>query len=778
MMISTFARSASATLLRSLWSGGRGAAVRRRVRPAGFRPAIDRLESRVALAVDTLSIGGQTSGSFRDFSGDEVFVSIAGSAGTAVFRDANGGIVDNGDDIATVSITGASPDFQLTFGASRLVGTGSVGPLNNIDVVTLGRITADSVIRGINTVASDAIVTAGGPSAAVADPITFTLESFRGVNFSKGGGLFVDRVTGDVNNLGIELVGGFSPYATIAIRESLDAVVLLGTQRGARADGRLLIESATSSSLVFVNASGDTSANSKLQILGGSGPFDAGVGIRGAFAGVVNLGSPAGGTWLFEGNVASSAVLSAASWQGLTPGAPVTAPGVAVRGNFAGKLESTNGEGGDVVLTVGGNVAGTARVNSAAALTLLLDGRVLPGAQVNSRGICEIQVGGDFSGAVSAGDDLSAFVGGNLSGAKLLAAGDVQLIVGIVPVVNATSVSVTPRNIVNSSVVAASDIRLSVSGDVVKSSFVGRNIVFSGLDTQGDVTISIPPSQGIRGSVRNSAFTAGGGLAGLIGGSVASSALQAQIGMEVDVLGGVSQTRFVTTENQTLVSAGRDFQGWIQGGVGDVWLSVGGSVLKGTSLLTGGNAEVNVTGNFNGAVDVGRLRLFVDGNVAQGSRIVAREVSRWSPDGGPENFRVGGRFDGVLTVGVFDAADGDVTTTIIGGGAGTSARFYVDRFETDTVIFAGDFRGNVRVLQDLVAGLVFTGNIDRITIGGQVRSNISVGGTLLYLNSNSWFQPTGPGKQSGLFMDGQFAPTGVLSTGRYVTVVPVRPTIA
>ncbi|MFM8953726.1 MAG: hypothetical protein ACKOOF_11810, partial [Planctomycetaceae bacterium] len=191
------------------------------------RLAIDRLESRIALAVDTLMIGGETIGGFTDFTGDLVTVSITGSAGTAVFRDAEGGIVNDGDNIASIAITGASSDFQLTVGASLGLVPSGISPLNGVDTVYLGRVTADSVIRGINTVRSDGFIPVGGPSVARTDMIRFELESFVGVDFSKGGGLFVDRVTGGVDNVGILLTTGFSPYSTIAIREELDAIVVL-----------------------------------------------------------------------------------------------------------------------------------------------------------------------------------------------------------------------------------------------------------------------------------------------------------------------------------------------------------------------------------------------------------------------------------------------------------------------------------------------------------------------------------------------------------------------
>ena len=786
MSIATFARTASMSLLRGLSRRDR-AMDRRRARRACFRPAIDRLESRIALAVDTLSIGAGQVASFADSTGDLVTVSISGAAGTAVFRDAGGGIVNDGDEIATVAITGASPDFQLTFGGSRLVGTGGIGPLNGVDTVALGRITADTVIRGISTVTSAAAVDNAVPAATVADPIRFTLESFEGVNFSKGGGLFVDVVTGDDENLGILLANGFSPYATIGIREQLDAVVVLGAKNGGKADGRLLIESATAASRIFVNNSGDTRANSKLEILGGAGPFDAGVGFRGAFSGSVNLQSPAGGSWVFESGIASGAVLTAASWEGFSDDAPAPFPGVAVYGDFAGTLNATVPLLADVSaavvfsgigLTVGGDVKGTARVNSAGNLNLFVEGSVLAGAQFAAVGACATSARGNFSGGLSAGGEgLLALIEGNVSDAKFVSSGDVNLVVGLglapEPTVTAVDGKLPARTITNSSVVAANDITLTVTGDVVKSSFVGRNISFGGPVPGGDVTVSIPISEGIRGSARNSTFTAGGRLDGSVGGRVASSVLQGQFGMEVDVAGSVAKTRFVASEGAVTVATERDFQGAIQGGTADVRLDVlQGSVQKGSSLLTGGDAEVGVARNFDGTVTSDDLRLFVNGNVSKASRIVAARVGG-SEESSGQHFRIGGRFDGILDVGVFDAAPGEfAAVTIIGGGAGTSARFYVGRFLNDAIVVEGDFRGNIRVLQDLTTELVFSGNVDRITIGGQVLTNIVVQGRLQYLSSNSYFQPTGSGKRTGVFLNGSFLATGNLTTGSYVTVVP------
>lgn len=790
------------------------------------RLAIDRLESRIALAIDTLTIGGATVGSFIDSTGDQVLIAITGSAGTAVFRDSTGNIVTDGDDIASIAITGASSDFQLTVGAALGLTTTGIGPLNGVETVYLGRVTADSVIRGINTVGSEGFASVGGPSVAISDSMHYSLESFVGVNFSKGGGLFVDRVTGNSSGefrLGIFLANGLSPYSTIAIREQLDAWVILGSNGNkGTVDGRLLIESATGDSTIVVNNSGDTGANSKLEILGGEGPFDAYVRVLGQFAGTVNLQSPARGSWVFDGDVAPSAVLKAAKWDGRTEIDPVDTDGVIARRGFAGTLNATDGV---VSLTVGGAVKGTARINAAGAVKLDAPS-VAAGAEINANGNATLDIGRNFAGRVSA-FTVNATVGGNVAGATISGRSGISMAVAG-SITNSTlssayGVSVgVGGNISNSTLTAGtSAVKVDVAGNVVNSRFIA-DFDISG-DVGGSVSRSTFTSQAaavtlaVGGTMTSSLVDAYRNVSADVGGTVSKSKFFAGINrafgarpdmlldvrgslldsevvgretgdfeggpglMVVNVAGDARGVRFASREaERQLYAVVRNFQGSIQGGSGDVSLAVGGSVQKGSSLVTGGNAVVTVAGSLDGVVNVDELRFRVAGNVAKDSRIVANRVGDWQDFtslSAPANFFIGGRLDGIVNVGVFDAYNGDATVTILGGGAGSSARFYVGRFETDTIVFQGNFQGNVRVLQDLVADLTFTGNVSRITIGGQVLSDITVGGSLFYLNSNSWFRPTGAGKRTGNFIDGGLVTTGTLSTGKYVTVAPVAPPV-
>jgi hypothetical protein len=138
-----------------------------------FRPGLEALETRL-LPVSTLQIGQLESFSFLNSGGLEVQVQVAGSAGQAVLVERAGdgagdddGVLEDGEEIGSVEISGASSDFSLTF---------TTDPESS-GVVHLGDITArDQTIAGIFT----------------HGPAVFSLRSFMGQDFSPGGGLFVD----------------------------------------------------------------------------------------------------------------------------------------------------------------------------------------------------------------------------------------------------------------------------------------------------------------------------------------------------------------------------------------------------------------------------------------------------------------------------------------------------------------------------------------------------------------------------------------------------------
>lgn len=284
-----------------------------------------------------------------------------------------------------------------------------------------------------------------------------------------------------------------------------------------------------------------------------------------------------------------------------------------------------------------------------------------------------------------------------------------------------------------------------------------------------------------------------------VGGDLLKSKIAAGEAVKLTVARN-SQSNSVLADSNVTIDVGRNWSGVAQSAAGNLLLGVGGSVLKGSSFSAGEDTLIDVEGNFDAGTTSRDLRFFVGGNVSQASRIVAQRVIDWQ-DTGEANFGIGGRFDGIVNVVNFDAAPNYQNVTLIGGGAGKAARFYVDRFNTDNLAFNGNFQGNLRVLQDLVANLNFGGNVDRITIGGTVGSyevtldngnsvstvvpvSINVAGRLLYLNSNSLFQAAVAGVSGTFYNDTtsltsfpSLPATGILTTGRYVKVVPNRQTV-
>ena len=893
MSISSLTRAASGSLVRTLWNRDRAAA-RRRARRAGFAPAIDRLESRLAFALPgTMSIGSlPTVASFTDTPtgpgniGDYVTVSIEGTSGTVIFNG-NLGVADGGS-IQTIEIVDASPDFQMTF--NGLIRTANPVPYGSDGIIQLGTITTNNVIRGINTVRGPATnvavaytpygftqtggdvgsvnmtlagdvtstfiggapgtfvvatpLTTGGASAgtpvfttvstssytsssdttaitlaaatggstaqgalttAEVRNVEFQLTKFVGVNFSnrtltEGGGIFVDTVLGDglppadtlPPNVGIVLSQGLLAYSTIGIRKELRAAVVLGTARNASVDGRMFVESANSSSVIFVGAQNfPIATNSTFELVGGGGAFGANVLVAQPFQGVMNLQTAATGNFLFARGVGSRARLNARSWAG-----------VFVNGDFAGQINAPNGgDGGfgNLSLNVARNLTATARVNVENDLSLVVGGNVVKGATVAVGSGSSLDIGGNFAGSMTSGGDISGNIDGNVTGATITASVELSLDIG--------------GSIVNSAVLAYSNNTLDVAGSIRNSRFFAQS---------SDMSIDVA------GSVTNSSFSTGYDydLSLVVGGNLAGSTLQSGSGdVSVDVAGNVTNSQFTSTyydvtmdvggnflnnkivtggdvslsvgrnaldstilaDEDVTLDIGRNWRGVAQSAYRDLLLDVGGSVLGNSTFMSGEDTLVNVAGNFDGSTTSRNLRFFVGGNVSQASRITAQAVTDWQ-NAVSSNFVIGGRLDGIVNVGVFDALANTGAIAILGNGAGTSARFNVGSFAAgDTLVFNGNFRGNLRTLQDLTSNLQFNGNVDRITIGGRVGSYapgvtpvpvaINVAGRLLYLNSNSYFEATAPGKSGTFWNDTQKnSSTGTLTTGSYVTVVPTLQT--
>lgn len=685
--------------------------------------------------------------------------------------------------------SGVTPTFA-TATASYDVGT------NLTTVVLAGATTASGTTAGALTLASRV-----QPS--------FELTSFVGTSFSPSntdnGGLFVDRVLGadtvvnGVNypDLGILVSRAFNPSATIGIRDLLDARVVLGTSSSAIVGGRMLVDSATTDSVLQIGAGAVTkSTNSQFQLTG-TRDFGARVISEQPFNGVVNLAGRATGSWLFNRGVGPNAVLNAASWFGSTGTEP---RGVSVVGNFAGTMSSID----EIVLRVTGSMLPTSRVNSDSGITMTVGGNVQQGVVISADDGVSLDITGNLRGRIG-GSEVYGTVRGNVSNAIINASSDIDLTV--------------TGSVLNSTLVADDSLDLEVTKGGITNSRVQSD--------DGDMAVDV-----LAGSVANSAFIVGddNDLDIFIKGNLTGSALRVSDDLTADVDGNVSNTQFMSTDDDVRVDVGgsitgssligsddiaftvvrdattvnvasnagdldldigRNFGGTAQSGGGDTVVKVGGSVLTGSSIASSGRVRVDVSRNFDAAVTADALRFFVGGNVSAASRITAAQVTDWE-GANNANFRIGGRFDGIINVGSFDAAPNAETVTVIGGAAGKGARFNVGRFSTDTLVFGGNFDGNLRVLQDLEANLDFRGNVNFITVAGRIgtflagnttgvqTTTINVVGRLSRLNSNSYFVPVAPLGSGGVFVNdalppGSVAVTGVLTTGSYGVVTPLRP---
>lgn len=177
------------------------------------RLSLEFLESRDTPAL--LSIGGSESLLHSDPDGDQVLISIVGSAGSVKLLELLGddqgnedGILDPGETIGQLIVSDASADFSILVTA---VDASSHGDLS----FDLGKLLfPDQVIQGLHT----------EPGSV---GMRFRLTSFAGVGLSTGGGLSVDYLGHSPSDSSLEL-HSLSEGTLLDIRHSLQGSVLIG----------------------------------------------------------------------------------------------------------------------------------------------------------------------------------------------------------------------------------------------------------------------------------------------------------------------------------------------------------------------------------------------------------------------------------------------------------------------------------------------------------------------------------------------------------------------
>ncbi len=730
------------------------------------------LEQRIAPAtiVNPLSIGGTTQATFTDADGDVVTVRIAGSAGSVNFLDGGGNPVDDTDDIASAVITGASSNFTLTYSVDVGAGAG---------VVLMGDITSDKILRGIYSVPDST----GGS--------TFTLGSFKGVNFSADGGLVVDTIVGDAADVGLQLSGGLHKDAVITVRGDLDADIILG-------DGKDLIDGT-----LFVGGSG--TAGSDLTINGTTGvnfswvqrnQFQGAATFNGLFNGTINIDGNTNGVWTFNKDVAPVAVLHSDDFDN-----------VIVNGHFSGLIST---ESSDVNMNVSGDLKSSARVQGSGGITLTVGGNVLPGASAVCDNGLTFTVGGNMSGTFVAGSsDLFGTVTGNVAAATLVSSSDASITVtgsvmkSTIEADNELFLDIT-GGVTDSDISSGhSDSLLTIDGSVKKSRFsgdttgtIGSSITDTRFRASNFDDVSITVTGGLTrtiietdneivvnatGTVANSRFiSTTGGVSLTVGGNLLkTTAISSDDDISMNVTGNVLGGSFLTDDSQQTWTIGGNFQGLFMTGSGDLTMSVGGSVLKGSQFLQGDNMLFSVGRDFDAIVIADDFELQVGGHVASGTRITVNEI-RDQGDADTIGFSVGGDFGGVLNTGTFDPnSDGTAgqTHVLVAGNVTKTARFNIGDIAgtsaDDTYSFGGAFLGRLAIGGDLDVDLDFAGAVARIIVGGAIQDTIAVTGKLTQLVAGgSLFTVTTPGT-AGDFVDHLGVITGnVTATGGFVSVLP------
>ena len=215
---------------------------------------------------------------WTDPEGDIVTIRLEGTAGTATFVSdesvAANNRLDDGESIVSIDITGASPDFAISFSVDSTTNVANPTDGN----VFLGAVQSDAEILGLYTVAD---TTGGGTPVS-----QFELMAFSGPGFAMNGGLNVDDVSGPV------VLDGWVRWGrVINVRDDFDGdLVVNGNFNGT------------------VNVGGDAGWDGGTWVINGNvgrsgfvggvgGDFDANLVVRGDWAGMATIDGEVNGDW-------------------------------------------------------------------------------------------------------------------------------------------------------------------------------------------------------------------------------------------------------------------------------------------------------------------------------------------------------------------------------------------------------------------------------------------------------------------------------------------------
>jgi hypothetical protein len=656
--------------------------------------ATELLEDRIAPA--TLPLldlsGGTTVGTFTDADGDTVIVRIEGTAGKVEFKDAGGNAVDNGDDIASVTITGSSPDFELTYSFAASGG--------GANLVAMGDITANKILRGVFSVPFDA--TNG----------LMRLGSFVGPGFSAGGGLSADDVIGNADGIGIQ-VKSLGAGRSINIRNNFAGDLIILGALGGTIDVR---SSVSADSLWQINKA--VTPTAQIAVGGDfSGDFEA----RGPFAGDVNIAGAATGTWTFNNHVLKSAELSADRWKNIKASK-----------SWGGQLFAVTS---NITIAVGGQILGSSVFSGEGKLELNVTGSVQSGAAFGFTGDITATVGGNLSGHWAGSQDVTLTVSGSVAGAVIASGNNLSLTVEKTilnsQIESNDNLILDVNGSVNSSHLAAtSSLSAAISGSVVNSALegssqdltvtVGGNLIASRVTCGSeDLTLNVEGNV-----VRSTVISLESDVQLTVEGSLTDSHVAAAADLIATIARSVTRSSLIANQpvgtdpdTDLSLTVGGDITASHLTAVGDISLGVAGRSTGSSFVSTNGDVRVAVERDMAST----RIEAASGVTLGVGGQIIGSAIA--GDEGASVLVEASQDLVGT-TVSVLD----EILTLHVGRNMIASN---VNASQIALILVGGSM-SNSQVNSGGDVALTVTGNISRSTIASPQSSvNVNVGGNFL-----------------------------------------------
>ncbi len=521
------------------------------------------LEARIAPAVTSPGLV-----TYTDADGDTVKVQVAGSFDSVELLNVDGAdVVVAGGDLKSIVVTGAGSDFSLTFA------DGNSGPNSGDGVISLGVISGPAgaklpAIKGVYTVQTDGAA-------------TFELGGYKGVGFSKGGGLQIHgSLVAVADGTGGLEVDKIRAGAVINLRDGVEAGTLLSVKR--EVAGTLSIGGEIDSSILIGKVSGTVQL----------GTVSSTVTLDAAFKGRLSveettfnseLGEPVGQIWL-KSALRSTGIVTAGDRLNLQ-----------VDQDLSGTIRVQ----GDLFLNAGNRLNDT-NVTVGANLTLKTAGAVLR-STVTVGGMIEgeSQIGGGVKdSSITSFDDLTLHIAESVTNSRIVTSDEGLITVG--------------GFLLRSEVTAGSDLAVSVVEYITKSEVLPDGslvLQVSGAEkASGSVVDSVIGSRegaleaAIAGKVTGNDFIVYDGAFVAVGRGWSKNVFSSGFDADVTVLGQVTKSSFVSGSDLRITTERAILDSQLLP-ANDLIVNAGSGGISGTRMETAeGDVTIESTGKISKAV--------------------------------------------------------------------------------------------------------------------------------------------------------------------------------